>query len=47
VDVLGIDVDADVLDQWRDWLIPESTQAITRMDVADAAGTLALSLFAP
>jgi hypothetical protein len=38
VDVLGIDVDADVLDQWRDWLMPEEQPFLVPGDVAAWAG---------
>jgi hypothetical protein len=38
VEVLGIDVDADVLDQWRDWLMPKEQPFLVPRDVAADAG---------
>jgi hypothetical protein len=35
--VLGIDVDADVLDQWRGWLMPVQQPFLVPQDVAQAA----------
>jgi hypothetical protein len=36
--VLGIDVDGDVLDQWRGWLMPVQQPFLVPRDVARAAG---------
>jgi hypothetical protein len=38
VQVLGIDVDADVLARWRGWLMPAEQPFLIPRDVADAAG---------
>jgi hypothetical protein len=46
VEVLGIDVDADALDQWRDWLMPEVQPFLVPRDVAASVtspGSCALS----
>jgi hypothetical protein len=38
VEVLGIHVDADVLDRWRDWLMPDEQPFLVPRDVAAGTG---------